>query len=129
MNIKGIAAQLASPIALNEYIEYGSVGAALETIDGNIYTGISIDTACSLGHCAEHGAVAEMLKNRECQIRRIVAVDSLGNAVPPCGRCRELIGQLSFENRNTIIEVTNGVFKTLEELTPFDWKASERKVW
>ncbi|MDR2284513.1 MAG: hypothetical protein LBE37_14950 [Sphingobacterium sp.] len=129
MDIKEVAAQLARPVTLNDYIEYGSVGAALETIDGNIYTGISIDTACSLGHCAEHGAIAEMLKHREYQIKSIVAVDRLGNAVPPCGRCRELIGQLSSKNRNTIIEVGNGIYKTLEELTPFDWKASDGRVW
>jgi hypothetical protein len=31
----------------------------------NVYTSVWIDTACSLGFCAEHAAVAEMLKTRE----------------------------------------------------------------
>ena len=29
--------------------EVGNVACALETIDGNVYTGINIDTACSMG--------------------------------------------------------------------------------
>jgi cytidine deaminase len=122
MTLKEIAGQLAKPVTLNDYIAYGDVAAAIETIDGNIYTGVSIDTACSLGHCAEHSAVSEMLKHSEYRIKAMVAVDSDGNAVPPCGRCRELISQLAEENRQTIVEVQNGVFRTLEELMPFDWK-------
>lgn len=122
MNLKEKAAQLAQPVTLNDYITYGDVAAAIETADGNVYTGISIDTACSLGHCAEHSAVSEMLKHGEYRIKAVVAIDSSGNAIPPCGRCRELMSQLSPDNRKSIVEVRNGIFKTLEELMPFDWK-------
>ena len=38
----------------------GSVGAALLTDKGNVYTGICIDIACGIGFCAEHSAIAEM---------------------------------------------------------------------
>lgn len=124
MNLKEIAAQLATPVLLNDYVAYGDVAAAIETADGTIYTGISIDTACSLGHCAEHSAVSEMLKYGEYRIKAVVAVDSKGNAVPPCGRCRELMSQLAEENKHARIEVRNGIFKTLEELLPFDWKTT-----
>jgi len=44
------------------------------------------------------------------------------NEVPPCGRCCELMSQLYPENRKSIVEVHNGIFKTVEELIPFDWK-------
>lgn len=127
MNLKEKAAQLAKPIILNNYVACGDVAAALETVDGNIYTGISIDTACSLGHCAEHSAVSEMLKHGEHRIKAIVAVDSKGNAVSPCGRCRELMSQLAPENKETTVEVQNGIFKSLEELMPFDWKIENSK--
>lgn len=127
MNLKERAFQLAKPNVLNAYISCGDVAAAIETADGNVYTGISIDTACSLGHCAEHGAVSEMLKHGEYRIKAVVAVDSSGNAVPPCGRCRELMSQLSPDNRQAIVEVRNGIFKTLEELMPFDWKTEPGK--
>lgn len=114
---------------LNDFIQYGSVGAAIETVDGNIYTGISIDTACSMSFCAEHSAVADMLKNGEHQIKAFVAVDSEGNAVPPCGRCRELISQLSKGNLEAVIEVENDTFVLLKEILPYDWKTNRGRGW
>lgn len=105
------------------------VAAAIKTAAGNVYTGISIDTACSMGFCAEHSAVAEMLKHGESVIQAVVAVDNDGNAVPPCGRCRELMSQLSRENLNAIVEVKNGIFKSLGEILPYDWKEDLGREW
>ncbi|MBZ4187254.1 cytidine deaminase family protein [Niabella beijingensis] len=127
--LKQMARLITNEKQLNEFITYGGVGAALETIDGNIYTGISIDTACSMGFCAEHSAIAEMLKHGEHKIKALVAVDSEGHAVPPCGRCRELISQLSSTNLQTIIEVQDGVQVLLSEILPYDWKKSLSDQW
>ncbi|REC43402.1 cytidine deaminase family protein [Chryseobacterium pennipullorum] len=128
-DLKEIARQFAKATILNDFVEYGGVAAAIETTNGNVYTGISIDTACSMGFCAEHSAVAEMLKNGERYIKAVVAVGNDGNAVPPCGRCRELMSQLSKENLNAVIEVKNGVFVTLKELMPYDWKEDLDREW
>lgn len=128
-DLKGIAARFAQSKILNDFIEYGGVAAAIETEAGNVYTGISIDTACSMGFCAEHAAVAEMLKNGEYSIKAVVAVDNEGNAVPPCGRCRELMSQLSKANLNAVVEVKNGIFVTLKELMPYDWKEDLDLKW
>ncbi|MCF3107194.1 hypothetical protein LL912_00230 [Niabella sp. CC-SYL272] len=114
---------------LNDFVQIAGVGAALETADGNIYTGISIDTACSMGFCAEHSAIAEMLKHGEYKIKAIVAVNDNGQAIPPCGRCRELISQLSSSNLHTIIEVKDGIRVPLSELLPYDWKEPSGPVW
>jgi len=127
--LKKIATAITSPTELNDFVEYGGVGAAIETVDGNIYTGISIDTACSMGFCAEHSAVADMLKHGEYQIKAIVAVDSEGNAIPPCGRCRELISQLSKENLEAVVEVENDTFVLLKEILPYDWKSNRGREW
>lgn len=127
--LKKIATSVTSPTVLNDFVEYGGVGAAIETVDCNIYTGISIDTACSMGFCAEHAAVAEMLKHGEYQIKSFVAVDSEGNAVPPCGRCRELISQLSKENLEAVVEVENDTFVLLKEILPYDWKTNRGREW
>jgi len=127
--LKKMATAVTSPTVLNDFVEYGGVGAAIETVDGNIYTGISIDTACSMGFCAEHSAVADMLKHGEYQIKAIVAVDSEGNAIPPCGRCRELISQLSKENLEAVVEVENDTFVLLKEILPYDWKSNRGREW
>jgi cytidine deaminase len=95
----------------------GGVAAAVLSASGRVYTGICIDTACSMGFCAEHAAVAEMLKARESQIAMVVAVGDSG-VVIPCGRCRELMWQVDPRNRATRIIVAPGQVVTLAELLP-----------
>nr|ELR5107325.1 cytidine deaminase [Providencia rettgeri] len=119
-----IAKNYAKPATFNGYIESGHVAAALETEDGEIYSGVSIDSACSLVFCAEHAAVADMLKEGKSVIKAIVAVDSSGCIVPPCGRCRELLTQLSDKNKETIVGVSDDVQVTLAQLMPYDWKVA-----
>ena len=101
----------------------GSVGAAIFTTKGNIYTGIDIDVACGIGFCAEHSAIAEMLKHRETQIEMIVATDAT-TIRPPCGRCRELMFQIDYKNLNTKVYVSREKYITLNELLPYRWNPS-----
>ncbi len=97
----------------------GAVSAALLTEDGNVYTGVCVDLACGIGFCAEHAAVAEMLKNRETVVRKMVAVNERG-ILPPCGRCRELLAQV--DRRNFSCEVIlPGEGRTLGDLLPDHW--------
>jgi len=99
----------------------GAVGAALLTAKGNIYTGINIEIACGIGFCAEHSAVAEMLKNRETEIEMIVAVHE-DTIIAPCGRCRELMFQINYKNVNTKICLSKERYMTLDELLPNRWE-------
>jgi cytidine deaminase len=96
----------------------GGVAAALETVDGNVYTGICVDTHCGMGFCAEHSAVAEMLKSRESEIRTIVAVTAPEGIIPPCGRCRELLWQVNAKNCETRVIVGPREVVTLAALLP-----------
>ena len=88
------AVEVLNPRQVSESLEAGGVAAALVTDKGNVYRGVCIDTACSLGFCAEHAAVAAMLTAGEDRVEKIVAVGSQGVIMPPCGRCRELLMQL-----------------------------------
>ena len=98
----------------------GSVGAALRTSSGVIHTGVCIDLACGIGFCAEHAAIAEMLKHREVEIATIVAVNHSG-ILPPCGRCRELMVQLSPRNADTQVVLPGERVVALRELLPEHW--------
>lgn len=100
-----------------------SVGAALLTIQGNVYTGINVNVSCGIGFCAEHSAVAEMLKNRETQIEMIVAVND-ESIISPCGRCRELLFQVDKQNIHTKIYLSEEKCMTLDELLPQRWERS-----
>lgn len=79
------ALAVAKPRNISERVEAGWVGAALLGRDGNIYTGVSIDTACSLGMCAERAAVAAMLTAGEGEVRKVCAVSASGQVLSPCG--------------------------------------------
>ena len=109
---------------LSSLVEAGSVSAALLTEKGNIYVGVCIDTACSLGMCAERNAMANMITNGENGIYRLIAVDRNGKAVPPCGACREFMTQLMPENYRSIeimLDYEKEKVVTLGELTPEWW--------
>lgn len=99
----------------------GNVAAALETDNGNIYTGICFDVACGIGFCAEHSAISEMLKHRETKIAKIVAVSKDG-FMPPCGRCRELMFQIDKDNVSAKVFLSEDKYVTLDELLPNRWK-------
>ena len=100
----------------------GYVGAALITDQGNVFTGINISLFCGIGFCAEHSAVAEMVKNGETTIERIVAVTAEGNVLPPCGRCREMMYQIDESNLDTAVVTGSGDKRPLRELLPHNWQ-------
>ncbi|MBV7332695.1 cytidine deaminase [Chloroflexi bacterium TSY] len=118
------AKSVINPRKLSEYAEAGGVGAAILTESGRIYTGVCIDTACSMGFCAEHAAAATMITAGESRVLKMIAVGWDGDIMPPCGRCREFIGQLHDENLATEVMVGEGVIVTIRELLPYDWRTS-----
>lgn len=111
-----------NPRQLSKYASAGEVGAAILSECGNIYTGVCIDTACSMGFCAEHAAAATMITQGENRVLKMIAVGSDGSIMPPCGRCREFISQIHDENLSTEVMVDNGVIVTLKDLLPHDWR-------
>ena len=112
---------------ISPLVEAGSVAAALLSGNGNIYVGVCIDTACSLGMCAERNAIASMITNGESSIRKIVAVQPEGRVCMPCGACRELMRQLGAAAGETEILCdyeTRSVIRLKELLT--EWWGRER---
>jgi cytidine deaminase len=103
-----------------EGLSAGSVASVLQTRQGNRYSGICLDLACGIGFCAEHSAIAEMLKARETEIAMIVAV-SIDAVLPPCGRCRELMAQVDRRNLDTKVLLPGGKMRPLRELLPEYW--------
>ena len=78
---------------------------------------VLIDTSSSMGFCAEHAAVAEMVKARESQIAMVVAVGADG-VMAPCGRCRELMLRIDPRNRDTQVVVGPSSYLALAALLP-----------
>lgn len=101
-------------------LKAGAVAAALVGGNDRVYTGICVELACGIGFCAEHAAVADMLKDRETLVKRIVAVNK-DRVVAPCGRCRELLIQIDRRNLECEVLLPDGAFATLRELLPNAW--------
>lgn len=113
------AMNVIQPHEVSKNIYVGSVGAAILTKKGNIYTGICIDTSSSLGMCAERNALSTMLTNREYEVERVVAVYKDGSVMPPCGACREFMMQLGKEAGNIEVLIHNdGKLVKLKDLMP-----------
>lgn len=112
------AFSVTKPKKLSDSVCAASVGAALITASGNLYTGVCIDSRCSLGFCAEHNAIGQMVTKGEQDIIKIVAVNAQKEIYAPCGRCRELIKQVSDRNLETIIIMPDGNEKRLQEILP-----------
>lgn len=112
---------------ISPFIDAGGVAAAILTKQGNIYVGVCIDTASTLGMCAERNAIANMITNGESQIEKVVAVMPNGKVGSPCGACREYMMQLDKDSGEIEILLDLDSQKTvkLKELIP-DWWGKER---
>ena len=89
--------------------------------------GVCIDTACTLGMCAERNAIANMITHGESEIEKVVAVMSDGSVGSPCGACREFMMQLDKNSGDIEIltDLESGSSIKLKELVP-DWWGTRR---
>ena len=74
--------------------------------------------------CAERNAIFNMITNGEDSIKRVIAIDRDGKAIPPCGACREFMTQLMPEGYRSIeimMDYENERIVTLGDLTPEWW--------
>ena len=109
---------------ISDYVEAGGVAVAIQSESGRIYTGVCVDTACTLGICAERNAIFQMLTNGEHRITRVLAVMPNGKTGAPCGACRELMVQLDpqrYRDIQIMLDYEREKIITLGELTPEWW--------
>ena len=113
-----------NPRSISPFVEAGGVAAAIESASGKIYVGVCVDSACTLGVCAERNAIFNMITNGEGAFRRVIAINSKGKAIPPCGACRELMSQLmpdEYRNVEIMLDYETNKVVTLGMLTPEWW--------
>lgn len=112
-----VAYKNAKEIKLTKKSSYGKVASAILTKNGNLYIGTCFKTTCNVGFCAEESAIAQMLRNNETEIIKLVAVYNNGEIISPCGKCREQIYQLNPNNLKCEILLKDRI-TNLEELLP-----------
>jgi cytidine deaminase len=86
-----LAARAAREFAQAQYSKF-KVGAALETVEGEIVTGCNIENATyGLTLCAERVALVKALSEGHTVFTRIAVVADTDAPTPPCGPCRQLL--------------------------------------
>ena len=121
------------PEEVTPFIYAHNVVCALESENGDIYTGFCIEGLCgTIELCAERVAALNMYVNSgQTIIRRILIFRDMppngGGSGMPCGTCREFLMQLSPKNKDTEFMVDYGTREiiTLKELLP-NWWGMER---
>ena len=109
---------------VSDYVTCGEVSAAILSKSGKIYIGVCVDTACTLGICAERNAIFNMLTNGENEIDKVLCIMSNGANGAPCGACRELMVQLmpkNYHNVEIMLDYKTGKIVKLGEITPEWW--------
>lgn len=102
----------------NSYSPYSNfaVGAAALTDDGRIVSGCNVENASyGLTLCAECSLVGELFRTGGGKLVAFSCVDAHGNALMPCGRCRQLLFEHSQEGM--LLDTVSGI-KTIEEVLP-----------
>ena len=92
------------------------VGAAALTEDGRIISGCNVENASyGLGLCAECSLVSELFRTGGGKLVAFACVDGKGEALMPCGRCRQLLFEHSAEGM--LLQTISGI-KTIDEVLP-----------
>ncbi len=72
------------------------VGAAVQALDGIIYTGCNVESASyGLTICAERVAITKAISEGARRFSRIAIYCETDELTPPCGACRQLLWELA----------------------------------
>lgn len=121
------------PEEISPFVYAHHVVCALESENGEIFTGFCIESCCGvMDLCAERVAGLNMYVNSgQTVVRRLIAFRDKapdgGGSGMPCGACREFFMQLSKRNRDMEIMVNFDTRETvrLGDLMP-NWWGDER---
>jgi cytidine deaminase, homotetrameric len=95
----------------NSYAPYSEfrVGAAIETDDGEIYTGCNVESASyGLTVCAERVAIWKAISEGKHKIKNIAVVCDTKELTPPCGVCRQIIWEFGGNVPVTLANLNGG---------------------
>ena len=101
------------------------VGAALETSDGTIVTGVNVENATyGLTVCAERVAMFSALAAGHRRFRRIAIVADTEAPTPPCGACRQILWEFGGDLAVTLANLRRVTGQhTLSDLLPLPFDA------
>jgi cytidine deaminase len=108
----------ATAVMHNAYVPYSGfpVGVAALVDDGRVVTGCNVENASyGLTLCAECALVSALHVGGGGRLVAFACVDALGNALMPCGRCRQLLWEHG--GPDLLLDTVSGI-KPMTEVLP-----------
>ncbi|TFJ93844.1 cytidine deaminase [Lentibacillus salicampi] len=120
----------AKDIKKKAYVPYSkfSVGAAILTSSGKIYTGCNIENAAyPVSCCAERVAIFKAIADGVHDFSEMAVVADTERPVPPCGSCRQVMSEFFDSSMKIHLSNLHNDTKTvtMEELLPFSFQADD----
>jgi cytidine deaminase len=113
--------ELAAAARENAYAPYSKfrVGAAVETDDGSVVTGVNVENASyGLSICAERSAVVRAIAQGHRGFRAVAIAGPEGALTSPCGACRQFLSEFD-PTLPVIFSGPDGAVRTtLDQLLP-----------
>jgi len=113
--------QAAREAQSHAYAPYSSfrVGAALEAVDGRVFTGCNVESASyGLTICAERAAVAFAVAQGARSFRQIVIVSDSEPPASPCGACRQVLAEFGMDLEVRAVGSVSALQWRLADLLP-----------
>lgn len=107
-----------------------TVGAALLSEQGNIYSGCNVENASyGLTVCAERTAIFKMVAAGERRIAAVLVIGDSEEFLAPCGACRQVIAEFAADDTPVYICNRHGRYKksTVKELIPHYFSLRDEK--
>jgi cytidine deaminase len=120
LNQKLIDAAAAARLRAFAPFSHFRVGAAVETVDGDIVTGCNVESATyGLTMCAERVAIWKAVSEGAKGFRSIAVVVDTESLTPPCGSCRQIIWEFCGDIPVTLANLSGAIETfTASELLP-----------
>lgn len=82
------------------------VGAAVESVDGRMFTGCNVENATyGLTICAERLAVFKALSEGARRFQRVAVAADTEKLTPPCGACRQVLWEFCGDVEITLVNL------------------------
>ena len=104
------------------------VGAAVESVGGQIYCGCNVENASyGLTNCAERSAIFNAISSGESKLLRLLVVADTPKPVAPCGACLQVMREFNIQEIILCNITGDCMIVGMAELLPYGFGPEQMK--